>query len=81
MKPTLSCHVNSLVACVAGAKREGGGGRVKSAKEAKREGSLPSFPNPPLFSLPSYLVPISTPATQANSLASTPKLGSHLKIF
>ena len=28
---------------------EGGGGREKSAKEGKRKGSLPSFPNPSLF--------------------------------
>ena len=39
---------------MAGAKREGGGGRKK-----------PSLPNPPLFSLPPYPLPVSTPATQA----------------
>ena len=42
------------VTWVAGAKREGGGGREK-----------PSLPNPPLFSLPPYPLPVSTPATQA----------------
>ena len=39
---------------VAGAKREGGGGREK-----------PSLPNPPLLSLPPYPLPFLTPATQA----------------
>ena len=38
-----------FLACVAGAKRGGGGWREKSAKEGKRKGSLPSFPNPSLF--------------------------------
>ena len=42
------------VTWVAGAKREGGGGREK-----------PSLPNPPLFSHPPYPLPVSTPATQA----------------
>ena len=47
-----------LIACVAGTKRgggrgEGGGGREKSAKS-------------PLFSLPSYPLPLSMPATQAS---------------
>ena len=46
--------VGGGVTCVAGAKREGGGGREK-----------PSLPNPPLFSLPPYPLPVSTPATQA----------------
>ena len=40
-----------LIACVAGTKR--GGGREKSAKS-------------PLFSLPSYPLPLSMPATQAS---------------
>ena len=36
------------IACVAGAKRGGRGGREKSAKEGDEEGSL--LPNPPPFS-------------------------------
>ena len=45
---------------------------------------LPSLPNPPIFSLPPYSLLSYTPfdaCTQANSLASTPKLGSHLEHF
>ena len=42
------------VTWVAGAKTKRGGGRDK-----------PSLPNPPLFSLPPYPLPLSTPATQA----------------
>ena len=53
------------VACVAGVKRgaEGEGGREKSVKDGKREGSYPLSPIPFSFSLPPY--PLSTPATQA----------------
>ena len=49
----MGAQIAIFLACVAGAKRggegEGGGGREKSAKEGKRKGSLPSFPNPSLF--------------------------------
>ena len=44
------------LACMAGAKREGGGGREKRAKVGKREGRVP-FPLSPIplaFSLPPY---------------------------
>ena len=45
------------VACVADAKRGGGGGREKNA--------YPLSPIPLPFSLPPYPLPLSTPATQA----------------
>ena len=53
---------------MAGAKREGGWGREKSAKVGKRKGSAVSYPLSPIalpFPLPSYPLPLSTPATQA----------------
>ena len=49
----LNVTTRGVVAYVAGAKREWGGGRGK-----------PSLPNPPLFPIPPYPLPLSTPATQ-----------------
>ena len=43
--------------------REGRGGRRKKGRGRGRE--KPSLPNPPLFSLTPYPLPLSTPATQA----------------
>ena len=51
-----------------GRGRGGGGGR-KARKKGKGKGSrrpLPSLPNPPLFFLPPYPLPFSTPAKQAS---------------
>ena len=55
------------LACVAGAKRGGGGEREKSANgKRERSPSLPSLPNPPSpFPLPSNPLLLLTPATQA----------------
>ena len=58
------------VACVAGAKRGGEGGREK-----------PSLPNPPLFSLPPYPLPLSTPATQARGGVKTGTLSFSSSLF
>ena len=49
-------------------KGRGRGGGRKARKKGKGKGSrrpLPSPPNPPLFFLPPYPLPLSTPATQA----------------
>ena len=62
-------RLSTFLACVAGAKRGGGGGR----EIGKREGrSPPPLPNPPpLFPfLPiPYPLPLSTPATQATTFS------------
>ena len=51
------------VACVAGAKREGGGGG--GIEKGKRERSPLSPQSPSPFSLPPYPLPVSTLARQA----------------
>ena len=46
-------------------KGRGKGEREKRERGEKGREPLPSFPNPPLFSLPPYPLPLPTPPTQA----------------
>ena len=61
--------VYKKVACVAGAKRKGGGGREKSRREKSRgEREKPFTP---------YPLPLSTPATQSNKKDDPKEIGNY----